>query len=249
MYKLDPGHKRYLLQQNHDFRSNASTSKISSKANGHPASQPTYLATYAPSGTTSILPLVPQLTGGSGFIKRFSIGGWGGAATPVMDGIMKHSSGEFNASSGSLSGEAEAQLEMVSETIRPLQPQDTGGLWSSWWTSSGGNATVDKGLNKDISNSAKAYVDGIRGGKVTDSKLVKHLISLRVHLSTAKLDWIEGFLTEAGGMDALGALLAGLVGKGGKRKKLTDIEITVLLEVIKCLRVLLNTEVRPLWIL
>ena len=44
-------------------------------------------------------------------------------------------------------------------------------------------------------------------------------------------------------MDALGTLLSGLVGKGGKRRKLADNEDTVLLEVVKCLRVLLNTEV------
>lgn len=46
------------------------------------------------------------------------------------------------------------------------------------------------------------------------------------------------------GMDALGNLLYGLVGKGGKRRKLSDTEETVLLELVKCLRVLLNTEVR-----
>lgn len=44
-------------------------------------------------------------------------------------------------------------------------------------------------------------------------------------------------------MEALGAILASLVGKGGKRRKLTDTEETVLLEIVKCLRVLLNTEV------
>lgn len=75
-------------------------------------------------------------------------------------------------------------------------------------------------------------------------KLVKHLISLRVHLSTAQLVWIEEFLRDEKGMDALGTLLAGLVGKGGKRRALTDNEESVLLELVKSLRVLLNTEVR-----
>jgi diaphanous 1 len=64
-----------------------------------------------------------------------------------------------------------------------------------------------------------------------------------VHLSTAKLAWIERFVDEQNGMDVLGNLLSGLVGKGGKRRKLTDTEDTVLLEVVRCLRVLLNTEV------
>lgn len=55
--------------------------------------------------------------------------------------------------------------------------------------------------------------------------------------------WIEQFLFEARGMEALGVLIASLVGKGGKRRKLIDVEETVLLEVVKCLRVLLNTAV------
>ncbi|KAI0307002.1 hypothetical protein B0F90DRAFT_1807716 [Multifurca ochricompacta] len=73
-----------------------------------------------------------------------------------------------------------------------------------------------------------------RAGKALNTKLVKHLISLRVHLSTARVFW--------GGLDVLGALLGGLVGRAGKRKHLTDIEGIVLLEVIKILRVLSNTE-------
>lgn len=48
-------------------------------------------------------------------------------------------------------------------------------------------------------------------------------------------------------MDELSNILAGLVGKGGKRRKLTDAEETVLLEIVKCLRVLLNTEVSSLY--
>jgi diaphanous 1 len=176
-------------------------------------------------------------------MRRFSIPGWG---TAISD-HEKHSSGEFNTSNGN-SNKGNAEAERVVEPIGPLQPQGTGGLWSGWWSLSGG-AVGDKDPNTDTSQTARWYVDGIRGGKVTDTKLVKHLISLRVHLSTAKLIWIEEFSVEEHGMDALATLLAGLVGKGGKRKKLTDVEGTVLLELIKCLRVLLNTEVNKLLIL
>jgi diaphanous 1 len=186
-----------------------------------------------------MLPLFPQLTGGGGFIKRFSITGWGAAAQPIVSDDTERS--EFDIGGSSPRSQARAQVEGVAETMAPLQPQGTGGLWSSWWTSSGG-AGGDKGLDKDTSKSAKWYVQGIRGAKMADSKLVKHLISLRVHLSTAKLVWIEEFLVEAKGMDALATLLASLVGKGDKRKKFTDVESTLLLEVIRCLRVLLNTK-------
>jgi hypothetical protein len=188
-----------------------------------------------------MLPLVPQLTGGGGFMKRFSIAAWRTATPPIVSDNAKRSSGEFDIGGGSPIGEGKTQAERVVETMGTLQPQSTGSLWSSWWTSSGGGAS-NKGLNNDTSKSAKWYVGGIRGGKTTDFKLVKHLISLRVHLSTAKLVWIEEFLVEEKGMDTLATLLASLVGKGGKRKKLTDVESTILLEVIKCLRVLLNTE-------
>ena len=63
-------------------------------------------------------------------------------------------------------------------------------------------------------------------------------------MSTANLAWIEDFVTTESGMNVLSDLLSKLVSKGGKRKKLSEVEDTVLLEVIKCLRALLNTEVR-----
>lgn len=73
--------------------------------------------------------------------------------------------------------------------------------------------------------------------------LVKHLISLRVHLSTAIVAWISDFVDEEKGVEVIGTLLASLVSKGGKRKSLNEIEDMILLEIIKCLRVLMNTEV------
>jgi hypothetical protein len=88
----------------------------------------------------------------------------------------------------------------------------------------------------------KWYVDNIKG-KVLDTKLVKHMISLRVHLSTARVFWVKEFVETEAGLDALSAILAGLVGRAGKRKPLTDMESAVLLEVMKILRVLSNTEV------
>lgn len=126
----------------------------------------------------------------------------------------------------------------------PLQPQSTGSLWSSWWSSSGGEASTSPKSNAKEEKSAGWYIECIRSRRTTDFKLVKHLISLRVHLSTAKLSWVNGFLNENDGMELLGSLLSTLVAKGGKRKKLGDTEEMVLYEVLKCLRVLLNIGVR-----
>jgi hypothetical protein len=129
------------------------------------------------------------------------------------------------------------------EEPQPLQPQTTGGLWSSWWVSSGGvkNATAQS-MNTKEANTPKWYVDRIKG-KNLDTKLVKTLISLRVHLSTARVFWVKEFLGTEAGLDVLSVILAGLVGRAGKRKHLSDMEGAVLLEIIKILRVLSNTEV------
>jgi len=51
------------------------------------------------------------------------------------------------------------------------------------------------------------------------------------------------FVGAEGGLGVLSAVLAGLVGRAGKRKHLSDIEGAVLLEIMKILRVLSNTEV------
>jgi len=48
--------------------------------------------------------------------------------------------------------------------------------------------------------------------KPKDFALAKHLIALRVHLSTANIGWINLFVDGADGLDALGRLLADLVG-------------------------------------
>lgn len=241
MYELSGTHKKYLLEQNGGFRSNRSQSSSTSTHN----SQASYAASYGPSSGSALLPrLVPQLTGDSGLMRRFSLTGWGagGTAPPLVTSEPDRSSGEFASSPTS---KGKARVEKGAEELQLIQPQTTGSLWGSWWTSSGGE-NVQKPGTKDTSKSARWYVDALRPGRSADSKLVKHLIALRVHLSTAKLAWIEEFASKEQGLDALGGLLAGLVGKGGKRRQLSDVETTVLLELIKCLRVLLNTEVSPL---
>lgn len=147
-------------------------------------------------------------------MKRFSIAGiWSGAAasssqmpaqTPIPEAPHPIPP-EIPSSS---------PTPAVPEAL-PIVPQITGSLWGNWWSST--PKDPDKSKEAATPKTAAWYVDGIRNGKPTDSRLVKHLISLRVHLSTAKLAWIEKFLEVEKGMGALGVLLAGLVGKGGKR--------------------------------
>ncbi|EMD40584.1 hypothetical protein CERSUDRAFT_102967 [Gelatoporia subvermispora B] len=236
MYHLPPEKKRYLLETGAATMSKATAARSASKVVAAQAS------TYSPATTASLLPrLVPQLTGDSGIMKRFSIAGWGSGSGSDGGNTPKRSSTEHSdrRSSTEATGLCADELE-----AQPIQPQSTGSLWSSWWTSAGGEkASSDvKGQSKESGKTATWYVDGIRNKRSTDTKLVKHLISLRVHLSTANLAWIEDFVSEQRGMDVLGRVLEGLVSKGGKRKKLNEVEETVLLESVKCFRVLLNTE-------
>jgi diaphanous 1 len=238
MFELSPDRKRYLLQQNQQFRPASSAMVTPTKSSGKNTRQPSYAASYGPSSAAALLPrLVPQLTGDAGLIRRFSMSGLG-AGNVTSPVLSANSSDYYNGELDPVGGTD--QVENVVEDIQPLQPQSTGG-WSSWWISSGGEKVNSS--SKETVNSVKWYVDGIRNNNTGSTKLVKHLISLRVHLSTAKLIWIEGFVGEEKGLNALSELLAHLVGKGGKKKDLSDVQTTVLLEVVKCLRVLLNTEV------
>lgn len=242
MYRLPPEQKRYLLEQNQVSRASTLSRSAGAKAS-KPSAAP---STYGPASAAAMLPrLVPQLTGDSGIMKRFSIAGWstGSVSPPSGPPDSPRSSVDLGSkrrdSIVSLKSPAEKAVEPA-----PLLPQSTGSMWTSWWASSGGEKGAAGDRSREAEKTAGWYASGIRNGRTTDTKLVKHLISLRVHLSTANLAWIEEFVTTESGMNILSDLLARLVSKGGKRKKLTDIEDTVLLETIKCLRALLNTEVR-----
>ncbi|CDO73783.1 hypothetical protein BN946_scf185015.g111 [Trametes cinnabarina] len=240
MYGLPPEQKRYLLQQNQVSRASTLSRSSGAKVNKPPATP----STYGPASAAAMLPrLMPQLTGDSGIMKRFSIAGWSAGTSSPSSGPpdSPRSSVDLGSKRRDSMVSVKSLTEKAAETPA-LQPQSTGGLWSSWWMSSGGDKGPGGDKTKEAEKTAAWYAAGIRNGRATDTKLVKHLISLRVHLSTANLAWIEEFVTTESGMNTLSDLLARLVSKGGKRRKLTEIEDTVLLETIKCLRALLNTE-------
>lgn len=236
MRHLPLDRKKYLLRQNRQFGSMSKA--LARQSSVLDTQQP---ATIGPSSSSAILPrLIPQLTG-NGLMGRISV--WGGSSastpsTPTAESEQPVSLDAATTTNKPTTVRGRKSVDGADTDISPLQPQTTGGLWSSWWTSSGG------ATDKTQKQTPKWYIDGLKGGRSVDMRLVKHLISLRVHLSTASLTWIEEFVQERKGIDILGTLLAGLVGKSGKRKALTEVESTVLFELIKCLRVLLNTEVR-----
>lgn len=230
MHSLPPEKKRQLIEQVRD--------KSDKVASASPLASPTSSATYGLSSGSALLPrLVPQLSGDSSFFKRISpFPTWGSTTSPPPLSVnpKRRSGGEF-----ATGHRLPISSEKMEEDVQSVQPQATGSMFSTWWTALGGEAATDN----EHSSSARTYVDGIRKSRDADSKLAKHLISLRVNLSTAKLPWIETFIAEEG-IIAISGLLSSLVGKGRKRRAVTDSENSVLLEVIRSLRVLLNTEVR-----
>ncbi|KAF8440770.1 armadillo-type protein, partial [Boletus edulis BED1] len=173
-------------------------------------------ATYGPSSGSALLPqFVPQLSGDSGFFKRFSaFPTWSSTTSPPSLSVNTkgRSSGEF------ATGPRFSASSDKAEDAKPVHPQATGSIFSTWWAALGGETAT----GNEHSTSARAYVDGIHRSWIADTKLANTLSRC--------------------GIIAISGLLSSLVGKGGKRKALTDSENSVLLEVIRSLRVLLNTE-------
>ena len=218
MYKLPDMSKNYLMQQHNETRPKYTAHKH----------QSSHSISYGPSSGSALLPrLVPQLTGDSNFFRRLSLSNWGSGDLPsssnpsIRSSVISHNTGSSERM----------------EDIQYLSPQSTGGFWSSLWSLSGGDSS------KRDSTSPSWYMEPLRTLKPTDPKLAKHLISLRVHLSSADLTWIEEFLENEHGVEGFDRLLDALVTRSGKKRNLTDAESSVLLETIKCLRALLNTEV------
>lgn len=151
MHQLPTNRKKYLLRQNRHFRL-ASGSRPPSGLSGSPSRSPTAASsqTYGPASAGQLLPrLVPQLTGDS-IMKRFSIAAWGSGGSSTMTPAP------------------EVKEPVTDAEVAPMAPQTTGGLWSSWWASSGGGKDA-----KDKSASEKGkgkvddpewYVDEMRNG-------------------------------------------------------------------------------------
>jgi len=236
MQDLPTVRKRYLLKQHHQMRS-ASSSNLKDLSQ-----QQQYSASYGPSSATNLIPrLVPQLTGDSGVFKRFSIVGWGAQAPSPLTTEATTTPDPIQTRPMSPLGRAASPPPQTPEAS-PLVPQTTGGIWSGWFMSSKPKVADKVNGDKSKGQSPEWYVDGLRLSKTADERLAKHLISLRVHLSTAKVAWIQQFVDDAQGMAELGNLLSSIISKAGRRKKLSETEAMVMLEIVKCLRVLLNTE-------
>lgn len=211
--------KRYLMQQSRQ------------RASGPPASPPHILTGYSTLGaasSSSLIPkLLPQFSGGA--IGRFSaarFGSWTASSAPT----------------GALSREntpPTSPKQMTFEPRRssgqnPESPPQTNKLWASWWGGPNGVVAAGESSKSDQDKSAVGeltrvgqasspppkgystvipYVTGITRSKSNSTTLVKHLVSLRIHAATAKMDWIEEFIESGQGLEAISGLITTLVEK------------------------------------
>jgi diaphanous 1 len=218
--------RRYSIIPNLAFPANSSPRT--------PTARP-FISLSTASGST-VTKLLAQHTGDSTtstqsqdtWGARFGLGAWTGGTpgkSPQVD------QGSLRSVDGiSLSG-----------SVKPLEKQITGGLWS-WWTG-----------NRPEEGSAEAYIEELRAecvlihgegrSELTSSRrptsLLKHLISLRVTLSTAPMEFIIDFL-DARGLDKLEVTMIKLA---PIPKDKGDMNEQIVGEVLKCLRILMNIDV------
>ncbi|CAE6362187.1 unnamed protein product, partial [Rhizoctonia solani] len=193
-----------------------------------------------------------------------------GASTTFLPGELSPRSPKGSIKRQMSFGSRRTSLEPTAEEISglaspprspPLSPKTS--LWASWWGAPGHPVTAEGERSSDKGKSAAAelarlgqgtlpprttqstvapYVAGIAGNRASSTTLVKHLVSLRIHAATAKLDWIKEFIGPGQGMEALSTLIVALVKNKEKRRNLTQSEYMSLLECVKCLRVIVNTD-------
>lgn len=174
-----------------------------------------------------------------------------GATTAFLPGEMSPRSPKGSIKRQMSFGSRRTSLEPTAEEISglaspprspPLSPKT--GLWASWWGAPGHPVTAEGERSSDKGKSAAAelarlsqgaplprlsqstvapYVAGITGSKASSTTLVKHLVSLRIHAATAKLDWIKEFIGPGQGMEALSALIVAIV--RNKEKRYADLSL------------------------
>ncbi|KAJ9477578.1 BNI1-related protein 1 [Pseudozyma hubeiensis] len=271
MLALPDDRKRFLISQNEAARtSTPSKSRIAPQ--GDKPSSPTPSTSSETMGRSSVIP-----TGWSNRFSISSITTWAtsdthgsgsGIAKDGDGGASPRASSSADGSNGSTRpttmmsetgsfGSIDSKVHTNGDHTNTIRAHHTGSsagvaasLWSNWWV--GGSMIAGAGNGADTSdekNAAMAHVNKLKESKLSRKDLFKHLLSLRVTLSSAKLSWIDSFLY----CDGLGALevimqqetdgiVGGLGSNRSKQPERKDMSDAILLEAIKCLRTLMNIE-------
>ncbi|KAJ1032638.1 hypothetical protein NDA16_000661 [Ustilago loliicola] len=279
MLALPDDRKRFLISQNEAAKTSTPLKPRSSMSHhsDKPVS-PTLSSTSETMGRSSVIPAgwsnrfsissiatwATNDTQGSGTSSAKDIDGGASPRASVSGDVSSQGSNSTRpttvlSETGSL-GSMDSKAQHNGEHNNTIKANHTGSssgvtasLWSSWW---GGGSTIlgssgsnDAGVGNER-NAALGHVSKLKDGKLSRKDLFKHLLSLRVTLSSAKLSWIDSFL-QCDGLGALEQIMQleadGIVnslnsskqGKQTERKEMSD---AILLEAVKCLRTLMNIE-------
>ncbi|ODN75497.1 hypothetical protein L202_06627 [Cryptococcus amylolentus CBS 6039] len=231
MNAITPSRKALILSQNR-------RSSVSSNTSPTCPSNPATFFSLSAGTNIGLTRLLPQYTGPSfasyeqghkeeggasgeeGWAKRFSLTSFKDWTAPSASPAAV---AEAHESTPEPAPEAAKEPHI---SAKPMEKQGTGGLWA-WWT----------GASKPEDGSPAAFIEGLEQRRPS-SVQVKHLLSLRVTLSTAKLSWIHEFL-HLKGIVHLGALLERAAKKHLEKG---DVEEQIVWEVVKSLRILMNID-------
>ncbi|KAG0339661.1 hypothetical protein BG004_006718 [Podila humilis] len=166
-------------------------------------------------------------------------------AQPPLPGKLHSRYSSWSSLAGSYDGAIEESVAPKSPRLnasdRPMSPSLTNAgssLWSSWF----GNTPLPDTASIDdpAEDTPQFYIEQLLSRTTNQKTLVKHLLSLRIALATAKLSWIKQFL-DGKGFRALENVLdrTAVKKRGGKAN---DLDETLQSECVQCLRVLMNTE-------
>lgn len=236
MRQMDEQRKRFLISQQQ--QASGSAHPIQADRTGPERSNSRHSTASYASPTTALAGL-----------KRFSL--WStGSSSSVSEDSSRPQSPEGPASPAI--SDTASILSLASqdtETHTPPAPLlQTATGWSSWF-SAGSPAKPSASSTSASTPTAKDtpafYISQIVDGKLARANLAKHLIALRVRLATAVLSWIQDFL-QHDGLGALEKVLRTFTAKtssSNTRDSVTEMDESIQIEAIRCLRIILNTEV------
>lgn len=157
--------------------------------------------------------------GGFSGLKRFSL--WGAPSLPVLPKNPPPrrpvTTYEASASDPATSTTSPDHPDSVSTPGSPRLggPTLSATSWATWWgaASNATGAGHADAVGHQAKDTPQFYVDQIKSTKISQRSLIKHLIALRVRLSTSKLSWSINFLRHAQGLEAIEALLGKIATK------------------------------------
>lgn len=182
-----------------------------------------------------------------------------GAYPPSLRGMNPSIHSNILSSSSSPSTPSSSTITTpYGSTIGGNPAQGVASFLGSWFGSLSSGTDQTQSTHTKHPSSPQAYAERLLASKPSQGKvLVETLRGLRVALSTARISWIQEFIEEAQGMEALKSVLEKLVtrrrstGSMGRSESYLGEEVgasagevldDAQLEVIRCLRVLLNTD-------